>query len=106
MGVCLGMDAALCGREHTPEYLVDIARYFGCKHPPNRYTTRLEPRISCGIPLGAIGSRVKGAVDFDHQRGFDAIEVGDVRSDWMLTTEAETAETLRPNMMPERGFGV
>jgi len=48
---------------------------------------------------------MSGAVDFNHQPVFDACKVGDEQSDWVLTAEFQTAETMASQPCPQCAFG-
>ena len=43
-------------------------------------------------------------VGLDHQLGFEAREINDVRLNHQLASELETTEPLRPQVMPQQAF--
>jgi hypothetical protein len=51
-------------------------------------------------------STVLVSVEFDHQPGLEAHEVGDVRTDWLLTSELESTEPAVTKRVPKFAFHV
>ena len=45
-------------------------------------------------------------VGLDHQLGFEAREINDVRLNHQLASELETTEPLRPQVMPQQAFSI
>ena len=67
-------------------------------------TTRAHGVIADEVESGLIGGRVVGAVEFDHEAGFRAIEVNDPTEDDGLGTKAEPGFIIA-EAGPEDAFG-
>ncbi len=65
-----------------------------------RFHERRAARVFRGIVI------VLSAIDFDDELNFEANEVGDVRADWNLATEAMADNLFETQTRPEAPLGV
>ena len=62
--------------------------------------SRLEPAVTPPVMTNALFEVMAFAIDFDDQLAGMCDEIGDVVSDWSLSTETETGETIGFEMAP------
>ena len=62
----------------------------------------LQGLVAMHISVVAVIVRI--AVEFDHEAGFDAREIGEIRPDWMLPPPVVAFHVMRPQQLPQHGF--
>jgi hypothetical protein len=61
-------------------------------------------QIGRPLAISILLFRMLATVGLNHQLGFEACEVNDVRLNHQLASELETTKPMRPQMMPQQAF--
>ncbi len=91
-------------RTDSGGYTIGIRHHPRCcdpHDPQSLFAQGSKPYIVTGRPIAHIMCR---AIDLDHQSGFSAIEVHDIRPDWMLAAEFRACLAATQSL-PQRCFG-
>jgi len=75
------------------------------RHAQNAEALALHELVPSPIPIPLIPG-VSATIDFENQARLHTAEVGEVRSDRMLTPEAQAAELLVAKVSPEDPIGL